>query len=242
MREASDTPEDELRCGGGPGGRGGLPEVPVLRFERVRKAYRRRRSTVEALAPLSLSVSYGQIAALVGRNGSGKTTALRIAATLVHPSSGTCRVLGQDVRGDCHDVRGLLGISLGSERAFYWRLTALQNLMFFAGVAGVRQRYAREAIVRTAAELDIERYLGRPVRQLSRGVMARLAVVRACLCEPSLLILDEPFASVDGRGRDLLWDALLRRVRNGRSVILATHDVSVAERCDTVARLSAGPA
>jgi ABC-2 type transport system ATP-binding protein len=211
--------------------------VPAVHFEHVGKVYRRGRRAVEALRGLSVRVDHGQIAALVGPNGSGKTTALRIAAALVSPSSGACSIFGCDVRGGCREVRTSVGISLGSERSFYWRLSALQNLAFFAAIVGMRRAEARQEIHRLAAELDIERFMQTPARQLSRGALARLSVARACLGEPSLLLLDEPFASVDERGREALWLALRRRAEVGRSILLTTHEPALAGVCGVTARL-----
>jgi ABC-2 type transport system ATP-binding protein len=209
----------------------------AILFEAVGKRFRRGRLVIEVLNGLSLSVEAGQVAALVGPNGSGKTTALRIAATLVSPSSGSCRVLGRDVGGDSRAVRRTIGVSLGSERSFYWRLTARQNLAFFAGIAGVGVERGRSVISSIAAELDIERFLSKPARQLSRGALARLAVARACLASPRVLVLDEPFASIDERGKELVRLALRRRAARGCAVLLATHDAAMAGDCDVVVEL-----
>lgn len=214
---------------------------PAVSFDRVAKTYRRGRGCATALRELTLSVEPCRIAALIGPNGSGKTTALRIAATLVSPTSGTCRVFGLDVGSSGRHVRGTIGVSFGSERSFYWRLTALQNLTFFSGLVGIGRTLARRKIARLAAELDIERFLMKPVRQLSRGALARLSVARACLVEPPLLLLDEPFVSVDKRGRELLWKALRRRAEDGQAVLLTTHDPSLVPRCDVLFRLEQDP-
>jgi len=193
---------------------------------------------VKGLGELSAEVVRGQIAALVGHNGSGKTTALRIVATLVRPSSGRALVFGRDVVTEPAFVRRMIGVSLGAGRSFYWRLSALQNLTFFARLRGLRRAQASDEIARLAAELDVERYLLRSVRGLSRGTLARLSVARALLGDPALLVLDEPFASVDGRSRELMWRALERRARAGRAVILATHDDEVRQMCSPVVELS----
>ncbi len=120
------------------------------------------------------------------------------------------------------------------------RLSAAHNLSFFARLKGICSSCIASEIPRLAAELDIERFLPRPARSLSRGALARLSVARACLGEPRLLVLDEPFASVDDHARELLWNALERRARSGRSVVLATHDLSIAARCDRVVELGGG--
>jgi len=212
----------------------------ALRLERLSKSYVVRGREARALAEVSASVAPGQLAALVGPNGAGKTTALRIIATLVRPSSGQGIVFGRDVATEQSAVRRLIGVSLGTGRSFYMRLSAQHNLSFFARLKGVCSSRIALEIPRLAAELDIERFLPRPARSLSRGALARLSVARACLGEPRLLVLDEPFASVDEHARELLWNALARRARSGRSVVLATHDLSIAARCDLVVELGGG--
>ena len=214
-----------------------MSDPPAVRLENVCRSYTRRGHEVPALAGLSASVAPGRIAALVGPNGSGKTTALRIVATLVRPSSGRGLIFDRDVVTESAAVRRSIGVSLGSGRSFYWRLTARHNLSFFARLRGVRPRRIAGEVRRLAAELDIERFLAAPVRGLSRGTLARLSVARACLGEPPLLVLDEPFASIDERARDLVWSALARRAWSGRTVLLATHDREVAARCDLVVEL-----
>ena len=212
----------------------------ALRLERLSKSYVVRGREAQALAEVSASVAPGQLAAVVGPNGAGKTTALRIIATLVRPSSGRGIVFGRDVATEQSAVRRLIGVSLGTGRSFYMRLTAQHNLSFFARLKGICSSRIAVEIPRLAAELDLERFLSRPTRRLSRGALARLSVARACLGEPRLLVLDEPFASVDEHARELLWNALERRARSGRAVVLATHDLSIAARCGLIVRLGGG--
>ena len=219
-----------------------LAAPAALRLERVCKSYVVRGREARALAEVSASVAPGQLAALVGPNGAGKTTALRIIATLVRPSSGRGIVFGRDVVTEQSAVRRLIGVSLGTGRSFYLRLSAQHNLAFFARLRGISSSRIALEVPRLAAELDLERFLPRPTRSLSRGALARLSVARACLGEPRLLVLDEPFVSVDERARELLWDALVRRARTGRSVVLATHDHSIAARCGLVVELGGGRA
>jgi ABC-type multidrug transport system ATPase subunit len=214
-----------------------LTDTPALRLEQVSKSFIVGGREARALEDVTAFVAPGQMAALTGPNGAGKTTALRIVATLVSPSSGSGLVYGRDIVTERAAVRRLTGVSLGTGRSFYQRLTARHNLAFFARLVGVRRRAVAREIQRLAAELDLERFLPRPARGLSRGALARLSVARACLGEPSLLLLDEPFASVDSPARELLWGALERRTRAGRTVVMATHDSEVAGRCDLVVEL-----
>ena len=204
----------------------------------VHKIYRRRGWSVVALEPLTLSVDRGEAVALVGPNGVGKSTALKIFATLVEPSAGVALVLGHDVVHEAPAVRRLIGVSLGSTRSFYWRLTARHNLAFFGRLRGLAGAELRDAIQEGASALGILSALDAPARRLSRGTLARLAVARAVLGNPALVLLDEPFAAVDSIGRDLIWRVLRDRCGRGAAVIMATHDEVQARRCDHVIELN----
>ena len=161
-----------------------MTDTPAVRLERIGKSFKVKRREALALDGITASVAHGQVAALVGPNGTGKTTILRIIATLVTPSSGMGFVMGRDIVTERSAVRRLTGVSLGAGRSFYHRLTAGHNLTFFARLLGVPVGAISREVRRLAAELDIERFLRQPARSLSRGVMARLSVARACLGEP----------------------------------------------------------
>jgi len=213
---------------------GGTPvsATHALEMRSVSKIYRRRSGQVTGLGRLTLAIDPGETVALVGPNGAGKTTALRIAATLVEPTSGSAYVFGRDVFRFPLAARSALGTVFSSTRSFYWRLTAEHNLAFFGAAQGLSPRRARAAGRSVAAELGIAECLSVPARRLSRGVLARLALARALLHEPALLLLDEPFSAIDEAWRVPAWRSLERRVRKGLAVLLATHDPSLVERCE----------
>ncbi len=212
----------------------------AVRLEDVRKVYRKSGRPAEALAPFSLSVGAGETSALVGPNGAGKTTALKIVATLVEPTEGLAMVAGHNVVSESLHVRRMIGVSLGTKRSFYWRLTARHNLAFFATLENVPRKRIALAIESVADELGLVACLGVPTRRLSRGALARLSVARAMIARPRILVLDEPFASVDAHGRTLLRRAFARWAARGGTVLLATHDLAEASSCDSVVRIGSG--
>ena len=182
-----------------------------------------------ALRDLRLSVPQGQFIALFGRNGAGKTTFLRILAGLSRPSAGGARIQG--ARPGSVSARALVGY-LSHNTALYLDLTALENLRFYArlldlglGDSDLEERIARVGLAGRGRE---------PVRNYSRGMQQRLAIARAFLHDPSLLLLDEPFTGLDQEGTDLLQSYLNESRSRGKTCLMAIHDAplgySLADR------------
>jgi heme ABC exporter ATP-binding subunit CcmA len=176
-----------------------------------------------ALGPLDLEVAAGERLAVLGSNGAGKTTLLRLLATAVRPAAGSLELFGLDAGRQRERLRARLGY-LGHQQGLYPALTALENLEFFATLHGLGRRPAMEALAR----LCLGPLAGQRVERLSRGQRQRLALARAVLHDPELLILDEPDASLDGEGR-----SVLAALVEGRTVVMATHDTALAAQlCD----------
>lgn len=214
--------------------------APALVFDGVSRGFRTQGGFVDVLRGLDLSVSPGEVVAVVGANGSGKSTTIRLAATLVEPTSGRVLLFGRDAARDRVAARRTTGVFLGGERAFYWRLSVGRNLLFAAALRGLYGGAAREEVGRVAGACGLTERLSVPVRLLSCGMRARLGFARACLGAPRLLLLDEPFASVDEDWRDTLMCDLDIAAARGASALVATHDPLVRGRCDTVVRLAGG--
>ncbi|HEY7200490.1 MAG TPA: heme ABC exporter ATP-binding protein CcmA, partial [Candidatus Dormibacteraeota bacterium] len=178
-----------------------------------------------------LDLAVGSRLAVLGGNGAGKTTLLRVLATVTRPAAGRLELLGLDAAHQRDRLRARLGY-LGHQVGLYPALTVLENLEFFATLHGLGRREAEAAmlLVRLAP------LARRRVEQLSRGQQQRLALGRAVLHRPELLVLDEPDASLDAEGR-----ALLAELFEGRTVVMATHDPGLArELCDRAMLLKAG--
>ena len=213
-------------------------------FRRVRAFFRRPvKEPVEALRDVSFEVRPGEIFGLIGRNGAGKTTLTKIVATLVQPTKGEVSVLGDDsVRHD-EAVRRKVGLATAEERSFYWRLTAEQNLMFFARLHGLSDRDAKQRIVELFKKLELEEVARRRFGEMSTGNKQRLAVARAMLSQPPVLLLDEPTRSLDplaaARMRELIRS--LAQQDPPVTIFLTSHNLAEVETlCERVAIISRG--
>jgi heme exporter protein A len=204
--------------------------VPALEVEGLARHYGER----EALSEVSLSLQEGRTLVVFGPNGAGKTTLLRVLATLLRPHRGSVRVLGSRLPQEAWAVRGRLGL-LGHEPLLYRELTAYENLRYHARLHGVGDERVHELLERVGMD-------GRsrePLRTLSRGMVQRVAVARAVLHDPELLLLDEPHANLDPAAVELV--APLIGSSSGRTRVICSHDPTggLAE-ADVVLGLRAG--
>jgi ABC-2 type transport system ATP-binding protein len=189
---------------------------------------------VRALADVDLEVGRGEIVALLGENGAGKSTLIRILATTVLPDAGEVTLMGHDVVSAPASARAALGLMLGNERSWYWRLSGRRNLEFFGALYGLR----RKAAAANAAELlelvGLDASADRRVSDYSSGMRARLSLARALLREPPVILLDEPSQSLDPVAaagfRDLITHAARER---DSAVLLATHNLHEAAEVAT---------
>lgn len=184
-----------------------------------------------ALGPLDVELGTGERLAVLGGNGAGKTTLLRMLATVARPAAGRLELLGLDARQERQRLRARLGYA-GHQVGLYPGLTALENLEFFATLHGLGHAESAAAL----ALVGLSSLARQRVEQLSRGQQQRLALGRAVMHHPELLVLDEPDASLDCEGH-----GLLSQLFEGRTVVMATHDARLARQvCDRALLLRAG--
>ncbi len=203
---------------------------PAIALENVERRYGER----VALSGVSLSVAPGQTLAVLGANGAGKTTLLRILATLLRPHGGVARVLGAELPEQSWRVRGRVGY-LGHDPLLYRELSGRQNLRYHARL----HRIGFERVEEQLTAVGMERRGHSPVRELSRGMLQRLATARATLHSPEVLLLDEPRAGLDPAAAELLEPLIGRG--SGRTRVLVTHDVDMGlAEADLVLGLEGG--
>lgn len=206
----------------------------MIRVSRLVKSY----GPHPVLRGVNLHVQRGEFLTLVGPNGAGKTTLLRIIATLGRPTAGEIRVGGWPLPKEADRVRSHLGL-ISHQPLLYAELTAEENLRFFARMYGLVEPAGRIQDVLGAVDLCDRQH--DPVGEFSRGMQQRLAIARAILHQPEILLLDEPYTGLDQSAAAMLDDVLRSVATAGRTVVMTTHDlVRGLASCDRIAILARG--
>jgi ABC-2 type transport system ATP-binding protein len=217
---------------------------PALHLEHVSKTFvvGRKKKPVVAVHDVSMSVARGEIYGVLGANGSGKSTLIRLVSTLLTLDEGRAEIFGRDVEREEMAVKRLIN-RVSVDAAFFKKLSPYENLAFAARLYGLHAGEARAESVRILARLGIaEKRMGSPIEQMSRGMQQKVAIARALLTSPTLLLLDEPTTGLDPRSK-LEVQSFVEEVREAHdaTILLTTHDMAEADRlCDRIGILDGG--
>jgi len=222
--------------------------VPVIEAIDLRRTYqtttgviRRKRLDVEAVRGISFSVEKGELFGLLGPNGAGKTTTIKMLITLLLPTSGEARVLGHDVVDNPREVRKRIGYVFGGDRGLYERLSAYDNLRYFAELYGVSGSKQRQRIDEVLELVGLKGRENERVEGYSRGMRQRLHIARGILHDPEVVFLDEPTIGVDPVGARDLRQMIADLITVGKTVLLTTHYMFEADAlCDRIAVIAKG--
>jgi ABC-2 type transport system ATP-binding protein len=221
-----------------------VPDMPALLIDHVTKRFTvgRKRKPVVAINDVSLRLERGDIHGILGANGSGKSTLIRLVSGLLTLDEGRVEVFGHDIERDEMAVKRLIN-RVSVDAAFFKKLSPMENLLFAARIYGVEGAVARREAIRILDRLGVaEKRVGRPVEQMSRGMQQKVAIARALLTSPSLLLLDEPTTGLDPRSK-IEVQTFIEEVRDTHdaTIVLTTHDLAEAERlCRRITILNDG--
>ncbi len=221
------------------------PMLPLaVMAEHVSKRFQvgRKKRPVVAINDVSIRIERGEIYGILGANGSGKSTLIRLFSTLLTLDTGRVEIFGHDIERDEMAVKRLIN-RVSVDAAFFKKLSPFENLIYAARLYGMDARLARVEAIRILARLGIsEKRLSRPLEQMSRGMQQKVAIARALLTSPILLLLDEPTTGLDPRSK-LEVQTFIEDVRDNHdaTIVLTTHDLDEAERlCRRIAILNDG--
>ncbi len=211
-------------------------------FSKRKGLVRTRRARTRALDGVSFEVAQGETYGLLGPNGSGKSTLIRVLSTLLVPDSGDVRMLGYRIPGEEAEVRRRVG-RVSVDAAFYKKLSARENLLYSALLYGMDKAAAeaRALEILEALGMDGEKFTD-PLEELSRGMQQKVAITRALLVNPPLLLLDEPTTGLDPKSRRDV-QTFLEALRNehGTTILLTSHDMAETERlCPRIGFIAKG--
>jgi len=219
-------------------------EQAALVIDHVTKRFvvGRKHKQVLAVNDASMRIRRGEIYGILGANGSGKSTLIRLVSTLLTIDGGRIEVFGHDVAHEEMAVKRLIN-RVSVDAAFFKKLSPHENLAYAARLYGMDAKQARAEAIRILARLGIgEKRLGRPVEQMSRGMQQKVAIARALLTSPTVLLLDEPTTGLDPRSK-LDVQTFIEDLRDGHdaTIVLTTHDLDEADRlCDRIALINDG--
>ncbi len=215
----------------------------AIETQNLQKVYAVDGHRIEALRDVSLQVETGLLFGLFGNNGAGKTTLIRLLTTLLDPTAGRAWVNGFDTQADPQAVRASIGLCSSEDRSFYARLSARQNLMFYAALQDLPWRQLRRRVDELLELFDLRHAAEMPVQFFSTGMRQKLNVARALLHDPALVFLDEPTKSLDVTAADQLRDLIRHELvgNQHKTIFYTTHELYGMETfCDRVAVLRAG--
>jgi ABC-2 type transport system ATP-binding protein len=193
-----------------------------------------------AVDRVSLEVQPGQVLVLLGQNGAGKTTTVRMLTSILHPSGGRAQVCGYDVVHQADKVRASVGV-LTEQHGLYSRMHGEDYLLFFASLYGMKASDARPRIRELMARFGLAEARNKRLGEYSKGMRQKLALVRAVLHEPPVLLLDEPTSAMDPESARLVRDSIQSLRTSGRTILLCTHNLTEAEElADKVAIIRLG--
>jgi len=191
---------------------------------------REPKSIFTAVDGVNLQIERGEIFGLLGPNGAGKSTTIRMLCTLLEPTSGTACVDGFDVVKQANDVRRSLGTVLAGERSIYWKLTGRENLEYFAALYHIPPAIARKRVDELIDRMELKDRANELVEKYSTGMRQRVAISKALLARPPILLLDEPTLGLDPQAARNLRELILQLKGEGHTILLTTHYMEEADQ------------
>ncbi|MBC2148761.1 ABC transporter ATP-binding protein [Listeria booriae] len=201
----------------------------MIEVQNVTKKFRDRKKSTTAVDHVSFHIDKGRIVGLVGENGAGKTTILRSIATLITQDEGKITVAGYDNKTQAEEVKSHIGVLFGGETGLYDRLTARENLLYFGGLYGLPKHTLKKRIDDLSLRFGMRKELDRTVGGFSRGMRQKVAIARAVIHDPAVVLFDEPTTGLDITSANVFRDFTRQLQQEGKTIIFSSHIMDEVE-------------
>lgn len=213
----------------------------MIEIQEVTKQFKDKKTYVTALKHVSFTIKKGQVVGILGENGAGKTTLLRIVATLLQPTEGHVKVGGFDTVKNPNEIKQKMGVLFGGETGLYDRLTARENLVYFASLYGLSKHETKVRIDELAKMFGMKDYLDRKVGGFSKGMRQKVAIARTLIHNPEIILFDEPTTGLDITSSNVFRQLVHRLKQEGKTILFSSHIMEeVSMLCDSVAMIHKG--
>lgn len=218
-------------------------ELTKTYLTKKKKGFLRREiKKTEAVKRLSLTIKPGQIIGLLGINGAGKTTTIKMLSTLLEPDGGSCTIDNMDLVKDAYKIKQIVNMIAGGERMIYWRLSARENLQYFAKIYNLDDTVMKERIKELLDFIDLGEKADEPVERYSKGMKQRLQIARGLINDPKYIFMDEPTLGLDAPiAREIRKKVSKLAKQDGKGILLTSHYIKeIEELCDYVYIINKG--
>lgn len=218
-----------------------MEEIDVIHVEQVSCTFKDKKEIIEAVKSISFRVKKGEVVGLLGENGAGKTTLLRMISTILEPTEGTISIDGEQIQDQMFHVKKRIGVLFGSETGLYERLTARENLQYFAHLYQIQKEKAKERIEQLASRFDMTNYLDRKLSGFSKGMRQKVAIARTLIHDPDVILLDEPTTGLDITSANMFRELIHQLRQEGKTIIFSSHIMDeVQQLCESVIMIHQG--
>jgi len=213
----------------------------MIEVRNISRSFQDRKTTIHAVQNLSFTIGKGEAVGLLGENGAGKTTLLRMISTMLEPTNGQIFIDGIDVAKDPMQLKRRIGVLFGSETGLYNRLTARENLVYFARLYGLSKHETNHRIEKLSARFGMKEFLDRKVGGFSKGMRQKVTIARTLIHDPSIILLDEPTTGLDITSANMFRELIHQLKREGKTILFSSHIMEeVTQLCESIIMIHKG--
>lgn len=213
----------------------------MIQLENVSRTFQDKKEVIHAVEHVTLTVEAGSVIGLLGENGAGKTTMLRMIATILEPTNGEILIDGQHICDHSMGIKRRIGVLFGSETGLYERLTARENLQYFARLYGINKHETKVRIESLAKRFGMKDYLDRRLGGFSKGMRQKVAISRTLIHDPDIVLLDEPTTGLDITSANVFRELIHHLHKEGKTIIFSSHIMEeVKELCESIIMIHKG--